>query len=401
MLRRFSLVLASLMTALAVAACGTISRPDDSAMRLSAQVWRPTDGVRIRASDAARIDAMSADIASRFGATSAPPTILALSGGGANGAFGAGVIVGWTETGRRPTFTVVTGVSTGALASPFVFLGPEWDDELRAVYTGGRTRRLLKPSGFAALVAPSLFSARSLSGLVDDYITPELLRQIAAEHAKGRRLFIVTTNLDAQEAVIWDMGLLASQGGPDALKLFRKIMLASASIPGVFTPVLIDGVGEDGRAIHEMHVDGGVNTPFLGIPESLLLTTNPERARPGTALYVLINGQVGRDYRVTRGTLPAILARSYDSMSKATIRTSLTANLAFAQRNGLRMLVAAIPDGVQASSLDFSPASMAALFEQGRALASTNDAWRRLDGDEGLDEALEDPEATAAPSPVH
>ena len=389
--RRLIPTIVALISAIALAACGTISRPEDSAIRLSAQVWRPVDGVRIRASDAARIEAMSADIASRFSATGQAPTILALSGGGANGAFGAGVMVGWSQTGERPTFTVVTGVSTGALASPFVFLGPTWDDELEAVYTGGRTQRLLKLSSFAALVAPSLFSTRSLAGLVDDYVTPELLRQVAAEHAKGRRLFIVTTNLDAQEAVIWDMGLLASQGGPDALKLFRKIMLASASIPGVFPPVLIDGVTEDGRAIHEMHVDGGVNTPFLGIPESLLLTTNPEKARPGTALYVLVNGQVGRDYRVTRGTLPAILARSYDSMSKATIRTSLTSNLAFARRNGLRMLVAAIPDGVEASSLDFSRASMAALFERGRALSASSQAWRRLDGETPLDGGAQEP----------
>jgi len=393
MSRRIILALSGLFAALALCACGTISRPDDAGMRLSAQVWRPVDGVRIRASDAARIDALSADIASRFSAPAAPPTILALSGGGANGAFGAGVIVGWTETGRRPTFSVVTGVSTGALAAPFVFLGPDWDDELKAVYTGGRTSALVSARNFAALVAPSLFSTRSLSGLVDDYITPELLTQVAAEHAKGRRLFIVTSNLDAQEAVIWDMGLLATQGGPQALALFRKIMLASASIPGVFPPVLIDGVGEDGRAIHEMHVDGGVNTPFLGIPESMLLATSAQPARPGTALYVLINGQVGSDYQVTRGTLPAILARSYDSMSKSTIRIGLAANLAFAQRNGMRMFVAAIPDGAPASSLDFSRASMAALFERGRAMAASGEAWKRLNGDEGLDDSLERPAA--------
>lgn len=398
MLRRLFPKIAVLLSLTVLAACGTISRPEDSPLRLSAQVWRPVEGVRIPASDTRQIEALSADIGQRFAATALPPTILALSGGGANGAFGAGVVVGWTESGRRPDFAVVTGVSTGALAAPFVFLGPSEDANLKAVYTGGRTRSLLRFSTVAALVAPSLFSSRSLSGLVDDYITPDLLARIAAEHARGRRLLIVTTNLDTQEAVIWDMGLLATQGGPQALILFRKILIASASIPGVFPPVLIPGVDEGGRGISEMHVDGGVNTPFLAVPESLLLTTSPERAPAGTALYVLVNGQVGRDARVTRGTLPAILARSYDSMSKATIRTGLAANLAFAQRNGIRMYAAAIPDGAPASSLDFSPESMAALFERGRALSAAGQAWRRLDGDTSLDETFETPQP-ASPAP--
>ncbi len=216
--------------------------------------------------------------------------------------------------------------------------------------------------------------------MVEAYVTPELLRQIAIEHARGRRLLIVTTNLDAQESVIWDMGVLASQGGDQAVELFREVLLASASIPGVFPPVMIPGVDDQGRLVEEMHVDGGVNTPFLGIPESLLTVTTPTRAPEGTALYVLINGQIGRTQVITRGTLPAILARAYDTMSKANLRTSLAVNLAFAERNGLGLYVAAIPDGVEASSLDFDPESMAALFERGRAAAAAGAAWTKLEG---------------------
>jgi hypothetical protein len=137
-----------------------------------------------------------------------------------------------------------------------------------------------------------------------------------------------------------------------------------------------------------MHVDGGVVTPFLGIPESLLTVTTPTRAPEGTALYVLINGQIGRTEAITRGTLPAILARSYDTMSKANLRASLAVNLVFAERNGLDMYVAAIPDGIVASSLDFDPASMSELFERGRTAAASGLAWSEMKSP-----------APAAPSP--
>lgn len=217
-----------------------------------------------------------------------------------------------------------------------------------------------------------------LKDLVEAYVTPELLRQIALEHDKGRRLLIVTTNLDAQETVIWDMGVLARQGGDQAVELFREVLLASASIPGVFPPVMIPGVDGEGRLVEEMHVDGGVITPFLGIPESMLTMTTPTRAPEGTALYVLINGQIGRTEVVTRGTLPAILARAYDTMSKGSLRTGLAVNLAFAERNGLDLYVAAIPDGIEASSLDFDPASMSDLFERGRAAAAGGAAWTEM-----------------------
>jgi len=56
---------------------------------------------------------------------------LALSGGGADGAFGAGVIVGWTASGKRPEFALVSGVSIGALIAPYAFLGPSYDAQLR------------------------------------------------------------------------------------------------------------------------------------------------------------------------------------------------------------------------------------------------------------------------------
>lgn len=378
MTRKPAVMVAGLMAALWLAGCGTIDRPEDGVLRLASQTWRPTDDPRIRASDVAEVEALAEQIAERLWAASEGRSILALSGGGANGAYGAGVLVGWTESGTRPEFSVVTGVSTGALAAPFAFLGPEWDDELHGAYAEGRTGGLLGWRSFTALAAPGLFDSGVLRDLVESYVTPELLRQIAIEHDKGRRLLIVTTNLDAQETVIWDMGVLAKQGGDQAVKLFRAVLLASASIPGVFPPVMIPGVDGQGRLVEEMHVDGGVITPFLGIPESMLTVTTPTPAPRGTTLYVLVNGQIGRTERITRGTLPAILARVYDTMSKANLRTSLALNLAFAERNGLGLHVAAIPDGIEASSLDFDPASMAELFERGRVAGAGGVAWSEM-----------------------
>lgn len=380
MIRKPPAILVAVTAALWLAGCGTINRPEGGVLRLTSQSWRPTDDPRIRAGDIDRVETLATEIAERLWAESEGRSILALSGGGANGAYGAGVLVGWTESGTRPEFSVVTGVSTGALAAPFAFLGSDWDDELHGAYAEGRTGGLLGWRSFAALAAPGLFDAGVLKDLVEDYVTADLLRQIALEHDKGRRLLIVTTNLDAQEMVIWDMGMLAKQGGDQAVALFREVLLASASIPGVFPPVMIPGVDVQGRLVEEMHVDGGVITPFLGIPESLLTMTTPTQAPEGTALYVLINGQIGRTEVITRGTLPAILARAYDAMSKANLRASLAVNLVFAERNGLDLYVAAIPDGIVASSLDFDPASMAELFERGRAVAANGQAWVKLVG---------------------
>ena len=401
MSRKPAAILAVLTAALWLAACGTIDRPEGGILRLTSQTWRPTEDPRIRAGDVARVEALAQQIGERLWSASEGRSILALSGGGANGAYGAGVLVGWTARGTRPEFSVVTGVSTGALAAPFAFLGPEWDDELRGAYAEGRTGGLLGWRSFAALASPGLFDSGVLEDLVEDYVTPELLRQIAVEHDKGRRLLIVTTNLDAEETVIWDMGVLAKQGGVQAVALFREVLLASASIPGVFPPVMIPGVDAEGRLVEEMHVDGGVITPFLGIPESLLNVTTPTPAPEGTTLYVLINGQIGRTEVITRGTLRAILARSYDTMSKANLRTGLAVNLAFAERNGLSLYVAAIPEGIEASSLDFDPESMARLFERGRTAAAGGVAWSELKGpvpEPGLVEP--DPGAVEAPPPV-
>lgn len=359
--------------AMSVAGCGSIARSPDGVVRLMDASLAPTADPRIRASDAERLEVLATDLTTRLDA-SHQTAILALSGGGANGAYGAGVLVGWTDRGDRPVFGVVTGVSTGALAAPFAFLGSDWDDELQSAYTDGQTQGLLSWRSFAAFFAPSAFSPTDLRTLVEHHVTPRLLDAIAREHASGRRLLVATTDLDNQETVIWDMGIVATEGGPQGLQLFQDILVASASIPGVFPPVLIAGLDDRGRVVQTMHVDGGVNTPFLGIPEGLLNWT-PDAGKARGPFYVLINGQVMRSRTVTPGRLRDILGRSYDSMSKANLRTQLAVTAEFAQRSGMPLLIAAIPQGIEASSLDFDPESMRGLFDAGRRSAALGEAW--------------------------
>ena len=363
-----------LAAALVLSGCGTVSRLDPLPVRLLSAPVAPTVDPRIRPGDQVRLNEVIDLFRHRLASPDGSGAVLALSGGGANGAFGAGVLVGWSEAGTRPEFDIVTGISTGALSAPFAFLGTDWDDELREAYTGGGADGLLSPRALAGLIGPSLFSAAPLRRLVEQNVTPELLRQIAVEHAKGRRLLVVTTNLDTQESVVWDMGQLATQADEQALVLFREVLVASASIPGIFPPVLIPALQGD-QIIEEMHADGGINMPFLGVPENLLVEGDRIPGGDRVAIYVLVNGQVGRTSGVVRGSLSAILTRTYDSMSKATTRTHLAANAAFAARNGAGFRVASIPVEVQASSLNFDHDSMVRVFELGRARAAAGEAW--------------------------
>ena len=360
----------------ALGACGSLPRPDGP-LRIAPGQVVPVADPRIRATDTVRLQALADSFTQRLVQGEDRQELLALSGGGAGGAYGAGVVVGWTEHGDRPEFDVVTGVSTGALIAPFAFLGPEWDDELTAAYTDGQASNLLNPRILSLLAAPSLFSSNGLRDLVDRNVTPEMLAAIAREYARGRKLLVATTNLDSEETVIWDMGLLASQG-PQAMALFKQVLVASASIPGIFTPQLIAGLNSDGEVVLEMHADGGVNTPFLAVPEAALLWTAPEASRKRAAIYVIVNGQLGANTGVTPGRMAGILARSYDSMSKATARQALAANSAFALRNNMSLVVTSIPDNANVSSLNFGQVEMTALFNVGRARAASGQPWARV-----------------------
>ncbi|MFT4252253.1 MAG: patatin-like phospholipase family protein [Caulobacter sp.] len=377
-MRPLRLVLAALAL-LALTACGSVSRDSFKASDIAGPPPSGLSDIRFNASDSAA-GIRFAEAARNRARGQKTFDVLALSGGGSNGAYGAGVITGWTKTGQRPEFDIVTGVSTGALTAPFAFLGPTWDERLTEVYTGSAADRILQPRGLGVLFHPSFYDSGALRGLVEKYADANMMQAIAAEHARGRRLLIATTNLDTEETVIWDMGAIASKGDEASRKLFQDVLVASASIPGVFPPALIQVEGH-GRRLSEMHVDGGVTIPFFVAPESLLLwTVDKHEARPGR-IFVVVNGQVGGVFGFTSGTAAAIVGRSWQTMSKALIRTHLAASAGFAQRNGGQLFYSAIPDAAEAdtSGLDFAAENRKTLFRMGYDRASAGWAWTQAE----------------------
>jgi hypothetical protein len=301
--------------------------------------------------------------------------VLALSGGGANGAFTAGVMNGWTEAGTRPDFEVVTGVSTGALAAPFVFLGPAWDDELAEAYIGGAADGLLRPQGLGVFFGSGVFDDAPLRQLVERYIDEEMLAAIAAEHRKGRALLVATTDLDAQRGVSWDMGVIAARGGPEAVQLFRDVLVASASVPGVFPPVLIES--RSGAVVfREMHVDGGVTTPFLALPEDMWSFRDSSGHLQGARLHVIVNGKLAPEFGVTPDTPQSVLGRSVDVLLRGALISALAGNRAFAERNGVQFRYAALPEDLDAPPLSFRTETMRRVYEAGRQGALSGDIWR-------------------------
>jgi predicted acylesterase/phospholipase RssA len=300
---------------------------------------------------------------------------LALSGGGANGAFGAGLLHGWTATGQRPTFQVVTGVSTGALTAPFAFLGPDWDAALQRAYTSPQVVHLLRGRGVMSLFTPGLYRREPLEALVRSYVTDELIRAVAAEHAKGRRLLVATTNLDTEQLIVWDMGAIASHGGPAARRLFAEVLVASASIPGVFPPSLI-GVDAAGHQFQEMHVDGQTESAFFAFPPSLLLA--PDVPTLKLRFYIVVNGLTESVFKVTpRSTIP-ILGRSFDVAGKAQVRSVLISSAEFCRAHGCTLRVAALPTGARDEPFDFSLQHERDLFAAGEAAMAGPRPWREV-----------------------
>jgi predicted patatin/cPLA2 family phospholipase len=293
---------------------------------------------------------------------------LILSTGGADGAFGAGLLNGLTAAGKRPDYAVVTGVSTGALMAPFVFAGPRYDAALAAVYTHTSAADIFEVGG----TGESFLDTWPLKDLIAKQITPALLADIAAAHQAGRRLFIVTTNLDAGRSVVWDMGAIAvhfiahgaGQGGEDALKLFRKILLASGSVPGAFPPVLIDVEG-GGKRFAEMHVDGGVGGQFFVTPPALMQSTSTYKI-PADALYIIVNSSLQPEFQLVERSTPSILAQTVSMAIKADLRVLLDRASVAAKNSGIGFNVATIPSSFDAPSRGaFDPDYMKALFNVG------------------------------------
>jgi predicted acylesterase/phospholipase RssA len=306
---------------------------------------------------------------------------LALSGGGSDGAFGAGVLCGWTASGKRPEFDLVTGVSTGALTAPFAFLGPKYDEALKTVFTTSTTQDIAIAQPVRGLLGgDSLASNAPLAKVVAHYVNAEFLQEVATEHRKGRRLLIGTTNLDAERPVIWDMGQIAVSGRPESLELFRKVLLASAAIPAVFPPGFVK-VAAEGGFYDEMHVDGGATREVFLVPTQFMakkvdgnLGINPTRRA-----YIIRNGRVDPEYKPVKPKTLSIAGRAVSSLIKSQGVGDLYELFVFSKKNGIDYNLAYIPgDFVDTSTQAFDPVYMGKLFNLGYQMAEAGYPWKKV-----------------------
>jgi hypothetical protein len=291
-----------------------------------------------------------------------PGLWLALSTGGGDGAFGAGLLNGWTESGKRPEFSVVTGVSTGALMAPYAFIGSAQDAGLKRAYTEYNAGDI-----FEDVKTPeSLVDTWPLRRLIAKEVTPELLAQVAEAHKRGRRLLVVTTNLDAQRGTVWNMGAIAAKGDEAALKLFRDILAASTAIPGLFPPVMID-VEANGKKTQEMHADGGLSGQVFVAPESVLNTSSTTRL-PASELYLIANNRLTSEFQTTERSLIFVLGHSIAVGVQSMLRMNLDRAYAMAKRSSLPFYLSypALAADQQGKGA-FDPEFMRNLFELGVA----------------------------------
>ena len=320
--------------------------------------------------------------------TRLPPVYyLAVSGGGDNGAFGAGLLNGWSETGTRPEFKMVTGVSTGALIAPFAFLGPSYDAALREVYTSMTPESIFRARGIsAALFDDAMADTSPLAAIIAKYADEKMFAAIAREYQEGRLLLVGTTDLDSQRPVIWNIGALAVSGKPEALQLFHRILRASAAIPGLFQPVMVD-VELDGRKYQEMHVDGGAIAQLFLYPPSLEAGRLMKRERHA---YIIRNARLDPDYAMAERRTIDIAGRAINTMLAASGHNDVLRTYFVSQRDGVDYNLAYIGSDFTAEKTgEFNQAYMRALYEYGYQQAKTGREWHKAPP--GLDKATARP----------
>lgn len=311
-----------------------------------------------------------------------PHNYLAISGGGANGAYGAGLLVGWTASGTRPEFSMVTGISTGALSAPFAFLGPDYDDKLEEVYTTTQTSDIAQKRGLlSSIFNDSIADTKPLRKLIAKYVTADLVDAIGREHKRGRRLFIGTVNLDAGRSVIWNIGEIAVSDAPQdqKLRLIHDVLQASAAIPIAFPPVAIP-VEANGQIYDELHVDGGTGSQVFVYPAAAdwRRITTKLKVKGTPKVYVIRNAFLEPDYRgVTRELLP-IASRSIESLIRTQGIGDLYQIYALCRRDGNDFNLAYIPSAFTEEPTEgFDPVYMTKLFELGREKSVEGYPWEK------------------------
>ena len=297
--------------------------------------------------------------------------VLALSGGGADGAFGAGVLVGWSQAGNRPRFDIVTGVSTGAFMASLAFAGPEYDPVLQDAYTTVRNDDIYEKKSVAGVFSDSLLDDTPLKEKIESIVTEEFLDRVAAEHRAGRRLYVATTNLDSGEIVVWDLGFIAASDYSKRVELYRRVLRASAAVPGLFKPIYIQP--SQASEAKQMHVDGAIKAPLL---LRGFMLKQPAQQRH---VYVIVNGQISIA-NADKAVKPEVLdisRKSIEELLRGLLHKTVYQAYVTTRQSKASFALMSIPENVRASpnGLTFDPDIMKRLFEVGRSFGRSGGGW--------------------------
>jgi Patatin-like phospholipase len=376
-----TMVIASLTAAsLLLQGCATIDRePFTEAQQVEATIpGIPQARFWADAPDAAR--QMSPALAGAQGER----TMLALSGGSDNGAYGAGLLNGWSQSGKRPEFTIVTGVSTGALIAPLAFLGPDQDATLARIFTTSSAKDIYR-GRFAPSIplSPSAASTKPLAQLIEAEMTNALIDRIGREHLRGRRLFVGTANLDAQRMVIWNMGAIAASDAPGRYLLFRQVLLASSAIPAFFTPVMIRSQLA-GRAISEMHVDGSTTAQMLTLPDDAISGDRPATGPRPLHIYLIVNNKLNGEFKLVNPKTIPIASRSISLNLRSSMVGTVGLSYLYAKARGIDFNLSFIDKDYPGEDHKlFDNAYMRSLYGHGLALGQSGDFWKKHPPDQG------------------
>lgn len=367
------------VASLALQGCATIHRaPFTEAQQVGAMIpGIPAARFWADAPEAAR------QMSPPFAGAQGEKTMLAISGGSDNGAYGAGILNGWSQSRTRPEFSIVTGVSTGALIAPFAFLGPDQDATLERVFTTISAKDIYRNRFVLAVPAsPSVARTKPLARLIASVVTDGMIDRIAREHARGRRLFVGTANLDAQRMVIWNMGAIAVSNAPGRYMLFRQVLLASSSIPAFFAPVMIRAEA-GGRPISELHVDGGTTAQILTLPDELLTGNRPASGLRPLHIYVLVNSKLNGEFHlVTPRTIP-IAKQSFALNLRSSLAGTVDLSYLYAKTHGIDFNLSFIDKDYPGSDHKlFDTAYMRNLYEFGRKLGQDGAFWAKRPPDQ-------------------
>jgi predicted acylesterase/phospholipase RssA len=388
---RVNFLIIGLIITLVLSGCAGLFRKQAVPEHLTLQAVVPgMENVRYRVgidTEALLSDALEAfrremDLLKASGHTGPLPPVnfLVISGGGDQGAFGAGLLNGWTAAGSRPDFKLVTGVSTGALIAPFAFLGPAYDDRLKKLYTNMSPKDILIKRWFlSAITQDALADNSPLWRLLEKEIDESLLKAVGAEHEKGRILLVATVDLDARHSIIWNLTKIAASDDPKALNLFRSILMASAAIPGAFPPVMID-VEADGRSYQEMHVDGGTMSQLFIYPPGLHVKDESKKRNISRDRYAYIirNAKLNLDWASVERQTMSIAGRAVSSLIQTQGVGDLYRVYLITQRDNVDYNLAYIPDSFSAShSEDFDTEYMRVLFQTGFDMAEKGYPWNK------------------------